>query len=173
MNRELSAPTNRRGSELYPALFDRFVQFEVQARERFGYRLNIAQGFRTADHQDDLYALGRTKPGKTVTNARGYQSWHCYGLAFDISVRGQYPYHEDLELSAANDLFDHYGRLGEYLGLRWGGRFGDKPHFELPVPGFTTDQAYSLFSQGGLAAVWKECDFLLKETIQNGMVEQS
>jgi peptidoglycan L-alanyl-D-glutamate endopeptidase CwlK len=31
-----------------------------------------------------LYAIGRTKPGKKVTKAKGGTSYHNYGLAFDI-----------------------------------------------------------------------------------------
>jgi peptidoglycan L-alanyl-D-glutamate endopeptidase CwlK len=52
---------------------------------RFAYTL------RTIKEQNDLYALGRTKlfdaNGKRlgiVTNAKGGQSYHNYGLAFDI-----------------------------------------------------------------------------------------
>ena len=45
---------------------------------RFAYTL------RTFAEQDALYAQGRTKPGKIVTNAKGSQSYHCYGLAVDI-----------------------------------------------------------------------------------------
>ncbi len=42
---------------------------------RFAYTL------RTYKEQNDLYALGRTKPGKKVTNAPGGRSYHNFGLA--------------------------------------------------------------------------------------------
>ena len=45
---------------------------------RFTYTL------RTFKEQDDLYAIGRTKPGAKVTNAKGGYSFHNYGLALDI-----------------------------------------------------------------------------------------
>lgn len=42
---------------------------------RFAYVL------RTFEEQEAIYAQGRTKPGKIVTNARGGQSYHNFGLA--------------------------------------------------------------------------------------------
>ena len=49
-----------------------------------GVRLRFSYTFRTFEEQDALYAQGRTKPGSKVTNAKGGQSIHNYGLAFDI-----------------------------------------------------------------------------------------
>lgn len=40
-------------------------------------------GFRSCTEQDALYAQGRTIAGRIVTKARGGQSYHNYGLAFD------------------------------------------------------------------------------------------
>ena len=39
---------------------------------------------RTFAEQDALFAQGRSKPGKIVTNAKGGMSYHNYGLAIDI-----------------------------------------------------------------------------------------
>lgn len=47
-------------------------------------QIRIAQGLRTIAEQDALYAQGRTKPGKIVTNAKGGSSYHNYGLAVDF-----------------------------------------------------------------------------------------
>ena len=49
-----------------------------------GVRLRFSYTFRTFEEQDSLYSQGRTKPGNKVTNAKGGQSIHNYGLAFDI-----------------------------------------------------------------------------------------
>ena len=53
-----------------------------------GIYLIITEGFRTKAYQDSLYAKGRTKPGKIVTNANGsaYSSQHQWGIAFDIAI---------------------------------------------------------------------------------------
>ena len=40
-------------------------------------------GTRTYEEQNALYAQGRTAPGKIVTNARGGQGAHNFGLATD------------------------------------------------------------------------------------------
>jgi len=91
----------------------------------------VISGLRSYSEQNDLYAQGRTKPGKIVTNAKGGQSWHNFGTAFDIgifSADGK-TYHGESK---------HYktcGEIGESLGLEWGGRwkFVDEPHFQLKL----------------------------------------
>ena len=55
---------------------------------REGIYLIVTEGFRTVAQQNALYAKGRTKPGKVVTNAKGssYSSQHMWGVAFDIAI---------------------------------------------------------------------------------------
>lgn len=43
----------------------------------------IYEGYRSNERQNELYAQGRTAPGKIVTNAMAGQSFHNYGYAFD------------------------------------------------------------------------------------------
>ena len=60
-------------------MYDEIVEaLTGSAACRFAYTL------RTFAEQDVLYAQGRSKPGKVVTNAKGGQSYHNYGLAIDI-----------------------------------------------------------------------------------------
>ena len=49
-------------------------------------QIKIGETLRTTAEQDALYAQGRSKPGKIVTNAKGssYSSYHQWGTAFDI-----------------------------------------------------------------------------------------
>jgi len=49
-------------------------------------QMRIVQALRTFDEQAALYAQGRTKPGKVVTNAKAGQSFHNYGLAIDFAL---------------------------------------------------------------------------------------
>lgn len=84
--------------------------------------------FRTIEQQNELYAQGRTKPGKIVTNAKGCQSYHNYGLAFDAAplVSGEIDWDNEA-------LFSKMGKIGESVGLEWGGRwksFKDTPHLQ-------------------------------------------
>ena len=51
-----------------------------------GVRLLVVYSGRTFAEQDALYAQGRTKPGKIVTNAKGGQSIHNYFLAWDFVI---------------------------------------------------------------------------------------
>src|SRR5690606_35479001 len=108
-----------------------------------GIRLRFAQGLRTIAEQDALYAQGRTKPGSIVTNAKGGQSVHNYGLAFDIVIlydkdkngtfeTASWSRTEDLDKNKKADWME----VVEYFkskGWNWGGdwrSFKDYPHFE-------------------------------------------
>ena len=96
--------------------------------ETYGYPLGISSTYRDYEAQDALYAQGRTKPGNIVTNARGGQSIHNYGFAFDIflNIRGQE--------YTNNAFFDLAGRIWEEMGGVWGGSwkgFVDRPHMEF------------------------------------------
>ena len=87
---------------------------------------------RSNEEQESLYAIGRTKPGKRVTNAKAGQSAHNYGLAWDIAilVNGKLNWdlkHPDWQLA---------GHLGESIfGVEWLGnpasKFKEGAHFQL------------------------------------------
>ena len=98
-----------------------------KAREH-GLTINIISGLRSYAEQDALYAQGRTRAGKKVTNARGGYSNHNFGIAFDVGLfeRNQY--------LGESPLYKAVGALGEELGLEWGGNWRtlvDQPHFQL------------------------------------------
>jgi hypothetical protein len=97
----------------------------------------ITDTLRTQEEQQALYAKGRTAPGSVVTNARGLESPHCWGVAFDFceNVKG----HEYDDAT----FFERVGELGQSIGLCWGGNFKgfvDMPHFEDDdfLPGHST-----------------------------------
>jgi peptidoglycan L-alanyl-D-glutamate endopeptidase CwlK len=94
-----------------------------------GLTFKVIQGRRTPAEQAALYAKGRTAPGPKVTWT--LKSRHLTGRAIDLAL-----------FSGKNVVWEskHYdtaGRIGEELGLVWGGRWKggktDKPHFELPA----------------------------------------
>lgn len=108
---------------LHPAIRNKARKFINQAEKELGIRLQIISGLRTILEQNNLYKQGRTTAGEIVTNARGGESYHNYGLAFDVQPVGY----------VSSQLWEQIGVLGESLGFRWGGRFislVDKPHFE-------------------------------------------
>jgi peptidoglycan LD-endopeptidase CwlK len=103
---------------------------------RFAYTL------RTIKEQNDLYALGRTKlfdaNGKRlgiVTNAKGGQSYHNYGLAFDIVLLTKSGASWDIITDFDGDGISDWKEIVNIFkkhGYVWGGdwKFKDAPHFE-------------------------------------------
>lgn len=89
--------------------------------------VRISTAFRSWDEEDRLYAQGRTIPGDIVTNARGGDSYHNWGLAFDAE-----PF-ENGKISNDMKKYLKMGKLGQKVGLEWGGTFKsivDLPHFQ-------------------------------------------
>lgn len=93
-----------------------------------GWEAFITAGYRDSKEQTELYAQGRTKPGKRVTNAKPGESLHQYGLAFDIAFRNK-----EGMTSWVSPLFLKAGMEAKWCGLEWGGNwlnFKDFPHFQ-------------------------------------------
>ncbi len=102
-----------------------------------GLDFRLTEGFRTYSYQNSLYRIGRSPPGPTVTDARGGESLHNFGLAYDIGIfeRGE------LVRKGSDSRYRQAGELGEGItdgmgsstGIEWGGRW-DKPdagHFQF------------------------------------------
>lgn len=125
-----------------------------------GIDLEISQGLRTWPEQAALYAQGRTTPGLIVTHAKPGQSYHQFGLAYDIALVTA----GGLDWSGTDELWVEAIALGQSLGLtagaEWHGVQQDRPHFQL-TGGFGVspgDDVLSLFHGGGINAVWAELD---------------
>lgn len=114
---------------------------------RFSYTL------RSFAEQNDLYAQGRTKPGKIVTWVKGGFSFHNYGLAVDIVLlidkdgNGTYESASwetdvDFDGDGKEDWMEVVAIFKKY-GWEWGGDWpkkkSDRPHFQKPF-GFTCAQ---------------------------------
>ena len=71
--------------EAHPKLREELQKIYEEANNKLGKsRLRFSMILRTFKEQDDIYAQGRTKKGKIVTDAKAGQSYHNYGLAVDI-----------------------------------------------------------------------------------------
>jgi len=113
-------------------------------------KIRIVQSLRTIEEQNELFAQGRTKPGKIVTNAKGGSSYHNYGLAFDFALmydkdnNGTYEVLSwevdfDFDKDGAKD-WQEVVKPFKTLGYTWGGDFRsitDNPHIEKAF-GFST-----------------------------------
>ena len=94
----------------------------IKACQAAGLDILITETYRSQERQNELYAQGRTKPGKVVTwttssNHTGRQAW-------DVSFKS----------TGYNELSKFYkaGEIAETLGITWGGSWKkqDLPHFE-------------------------------------------
>lgn len=111
---------------LHPDIREDVTNFVTDAENALDVTLRITQGLRTIEEQNALYAQGRTTPGRKVTNAKGGQSYHNWGLAIDLA---------ELKDGKINWAFKYEQLLpfAEKYGFAWGGHFKslvDKPHFE-------------------------------------------
>jgi len=146
----MNASSEKRIRQLHPALAFSLREIIARLADR-GLVTEIVQGLRTFAEQDALYAQGRTKPGQIVTQARGGESNHNYGLAADLCpfVNGKPNWDAPL------DVWATIGAIATEHGLEWGGtwkKFLDKPHVQLPS--ITIKECASCHRTGGLPAVW-------------------
>ena len=111
---------------------------------------------RTFAEQDALYAQGRTKAGAKVTNARGGQSYHNFGLSIDIVLLVDKDKNGTYETASWDIKTDFDGdgkadwmeivaifkRYGFEAGIDW--KFVDAPHFQKSF-GYSIKQLQDLF----------------------------
>lgn len=124
-------------SKLHPWL-DYKLGLLLKKCAKKGIYLIITEGFRTKEYQDELYAKGRTKPGKKVTNAQGsaYSSQHQWGIAIDIAINDSKLLYDDATIKKVAKIAKSVS-----VGLGWGGDWksiADTPHFYLKKWGSTT-----------------------------------
>lgn len=117
--------------------------------------IRITQGWRSIKEQNDLYAIGRTRHGTKVTNAKGGMSWHNYGLAFDFVLLS--PNGKDVIWNRNTDI--NHDNKYDWLEVveialayhfQWGGSwktFKDYPHFEKTF-GMTIGEAFQKLENG-------------------------
>lgn len=115
---------SRKIDELLPELQDKYILFrETMTAAVLDFIVTCT--YRSPDEQAELYAQGRTKPGRKVTWT--LKSKHCERKAFDIAmmVNGKISWNPDDYAKA--------GEIGKSVGLVWGGdwKTPDMPHFQL------------------------------------------
>lgn len=103
---------------------------EINKRLPKGVRLRFSHTFRTNAEQDALF---NQRP--KVTNAKGGQSIHNYGLAFDIVILYDDDNNGTFE-RASWERDSHFMTVVKFFkakGWKWGGdwtSFKDYPHFQ-------------------------------------------
>ena len=117
---------------LHPQVAARARAF-IEACQGQGIDILVTSTYRDHASQDALYALGRSRPGKKVTNARGGQSFHNFRVAFDIvPLRAGKPVWGTC--GEDGQLWAQIGAIGEAHGLEWAGRWNrmrEMAHFQF------------------------------------------
>lgn len=148
--------TIERIQKAHPILRATLLEQYKKANKLLGknVRLRFSYVLRTFQEQNHLYALGRTevnpdgksksKPlGNIVTNSKGGQSIHNYGLAFDIVLLIDKNNDGIFETATWDTIKDFDGdKVSDWMevvnyfksqGWQWGGdwkSFKDTPHFQ-------------------------------------------
>lgn len=145
----MSAINSRSLEDLLPPARARFGAFLNYCADdpwlkKAGVTVLVTSTFRNDESQAELYAQGRTKPGKIVTNAQPGESWHNWKCAGDIvPLRHGKPIWgttgDGIDDNPADDdrddleVWQRIGEIGERCGLEWAGRwvkFREYPHFQ-------------------------------------------
>ena len=108
--------TDRRIAHLHPMIRQAVTDFIDDMQAHHGKTIRVTDGLRTFDEQTALYAKGRTAAGSIVTQAAAGESYHNYGLAFDVVE-----IHKGAALWHNRD-WELIGKEGELAGFEWGGR---------------------------------------------------
>ena len=140
-----------RAKKLHPAIKMEVLDL-LAACSNKNVPIRIVQGLRTIDEQNALYAQGRTADGKIVTNAKGGDSWHNYGMAIDFCLLRQgnaisWNRDEDADKDGQKDWHEVVD-LFLSKGFEWGGNwtsFPDYPHFQK-TGGLTIKKAKEIYA---------------------------
>ena len=118
----------------------------IRAALAAGTEARIISGTRTYAQQNALFRQGRFgNPPPRVSNARGGQSWHNFGLAWDIGLFSNGVYLTD------GAPYEPLGVHGKVPGVAWGGNwtsFQDLPHYQFGTAGQTITAARARFEGG-------------------------
>ena len=119
---------SRKLEDLLPAAKDKVERFIALCKEQ-GIDLLVTSTYRDHESQNALYAQGRTKPGKIVTNAKGGQSFHNHRCAIDVVplINGKPNW------NTKDPVWPKIGALGKAAGLEWAGdwvKFKEMAHFQ-------------------------------------------
>lgn len=154
----MNATSLARLAQLHPKLQGLINSMDL-ALTLEGIQIEIVQGLRTFADQAELYAQGRTSPGKIVTEARPGYSYHNFGVAADLvpGIRGEAAWTPNWDPESAD--FATMIRVGIGLGLVSGSEwtFKDYPHFQLAgLPVTPTDQMRECLSEKGIEGFWEQ-----------------
>lgn len=142
---------NEKINTLHPAIRDevrKLVDFINEYVLTSNVKMLVTQTLRTFEEQNKLY---NQKP--KVTNAKGGQSIHNYGLAFDFCLIQNGKTIWDTKKDFDGDKVADWMEIVELFkanGYKWGGNFRsiyDAPHFEKTF-GYSWQQLLEKYKNG-------------------------
>lgn len=142
---------DRKWDKMNPRYKQRLLMVFKIMKERYGYELVLLEGYRSPERQNLLSGNPNT------TRARGYQSYHQFGLAADVAFKRNGKVVISERDPWAMRGYQLYGEVAESVGLTWGGRWKsiqDYGHTEYRMPGLrkTKEMAEQLIAEGQLTA---------------------
>lgn len=124
-------------TEIHPVVEEQLDKL-IQKTAELGIVIVITDGFRSSEDQDRLYQIGRSKEGNIVTNAKGGESYHNFGLAVDFAIKTPsgdviWDMNYDGNGNGISDWMEVV-ESAKSLGFEWGGdwaKFKDYPHLQM------------------------------------------
>jgi peptidoglycan L-alanyl-D-glutamate endopeptidase CwlK len=124
-------------TQLHPVVAANSEKLIALSKE-IGISILITSDFRSSQEQNALYRQGRDEDGAIVTNSKGGQSYHNYGLAIDFALRAPkgkviWDMEFDGNRNGKSDWMEVVA-LAKRLGFAWGGdwaSFPDYPHLQM------------------------------------------
>lgn len=157
----MDSVSNLRLSLVCPTLASRIGQLaDVLASDIPAVMFRVTQGLRTWTEQAQLYAQGRTAPGKVITDAAPGYSWHNFGCAVDVVPMIDIGPDWDV----THPVWQRMMAAGDSLGLvhvdiktRLGAH-RDYPHFQMTGtwPIVPNEEVRTLFTDKGMQELWRE-----------------
>jgi len=135
-----------------------------QLEDMLSFKIGVSQGLRTWSQQDSLWQEGRNPDGSyidpihhtgVVTNAKGGESMHNFGIPVDV-----FPVGDDgkPDWNGKDEKWAEILAKAPSCGLAEGAKwrtFPDEPHlYPQECPADPTDEIRALMASGGLQAVW-------------------
>lgn len=142
---------SRKWDKLNPRYKQRLLMVFKIMKEQYGYELVLLEGYRSPERQNMLSGNPNT------SRARGYQSYHQFGLAADVAFKRNGKVVISERDPWAMRGYELYGEVAESVGLTWGGRWKsikDFGHTEYRMPGLkkTKEMADKLVAEAEMAA---------------------
>jgi peptidoglycan L-alanyl-D-glutamate endopeptidase CwlK len=166
--------SEHRLSLVHPDIQKRWLGVRDEFYKDHGLQIRVTSGYRNFTEQMGLYALGRARlPSgvwevvdmrKKVTDARGGESYHNFGLAVDSAFMGDDPYLSKMPTPESDILWANFGKIGKSWGFEWGGDWQkkklDRPHLQKKFD-LSLHECQIIYEDKGLKGIFERCNAVM------------